>query len=88
MQTFGLKDEHIKLGQLLKATGLVGSGVDAKIVVQEGLVKVNGKVCYMRGKKSCRVILLNLKMKDRSCIEYVCRIAGIGELQKLCASFS
>ena len=51
MQTFGLKDEYIKLGQLLKATGLVGSGVDAKIVVQEGLVKVNGKVCYMRGKK-------------------------------------
>ena len=51
MQTFGLKYEHIKLGQLLKATGLVGSGVDAKIVVQEGLVKVNGKVCYMRGKK-------------------------------------
>ena len=48
---FGLKDEYIKLGQLLKATGLVGSGVDAKIVVQEGLVKVNGKVCYMRGKK-------------------------------------
>ena len=35
----------------LKATGLVGSGIDAKIVVQEGLVKVNGKVCYMRGKK-------------------------------------
>lgn len=35
----------------MKATGLVGSGVDAKIVVQEGLVKVNGKVCYMRGKK-------------------------------------
>ena len=56
MQTFGLKDEHIKLGQLLKATGLVGSGVDAKIVVQEGLV-----ICA--AKKSCRVILLNLKMK-------------------------
>ena len=35
MQTFGLKDEHIKLGQLLKATGLVGSGVDAKIVVKD-----------------------------------------------------
>ena len=62
MQTFGLKDEHIKLGQLLKATGLVGSGVDAKIVVQEGLVKVNGKV-ICAAKKSCRVILLNLKMK-------------------------
>ena len=82
MQTFGLKDEYIKLGQLLKATGLVGSGVDAKIVVQEGLVKVNGKVCYMRGKK---IVSGDI---DRSCIEYVCRIAGIGELQKLCTSFS
>ena len=51
MQTFGLKDENIKLGQLLKATGLVASGVDAKIVIQEGLVKVNGKVCLIRGKK-------------------------------------
>lgn len=51
MQTFGLKDENIKLGQLLKATGLVASGVDAKIVIQEGLVKLNGKVCLMRGKK-------------------------------------
>ena len=51
MQQFALRDENIKLGQLLKATGLVGSGVDAKIVVQEGLVKVNGSVCLMRGKK-------------------------------------
>lgn len=51
MQTFVLKDEFIKLGQLLKATGLVASGVDAKIVIQEGLVKVNGNVVYMRGKK-------------------------------------
>ena len=51
MQTFGLKSENIKLGQLLKATGLVASGVDAKIVIQDGLVKVNGNVVYMRGKK-------------------------------------
>lgn len=51
MQSFALRDENIKLGQLLKATGLVASGVDAKIVIQEGLVKVNGKVCLMRGKK-------------------------------------
>ena len=40
MQTFGLKDEHIKLGQLLKATGLVGSGVSlAK------LVNTNSPIC-------------------------------------------
>ena len=51
MEEFYLKDEFIKLGQLLKATGLVGSGVDAKIVIQEGMVKVNGKTCLMRGKK-------------------------------------
>ena len=51
MEEFFLKDEYIKLGQLLKATGMVGSGVDAKIVIQEGMVSVNGKVCLMRGKK-------------------------------------
>lgn len=51
MEEFFLKDEYIKLGQLLKATGMVGSGVDAKIVIQEGRVTVNGKVCLMRGKK-------------------------------------
>ena len=51
MQTFGLKDEHIKLGQLLKATGLVGSGVDAKMVIQDGLVTVNGVVEERRGRK-------------------------------------
>ena len=51
MQAFVLRDENIKLGQLLKATGLVASGVDAKIVIQEGMVKVNGKTCLMRGKK-------------------------------------
>jgi ribosome-associated protein len=51
MEEFFLKDEYIKLGQLLKATGMVGSGVDAKIVIQEGMVTVNGKVCLMRGKK-------------------------------------
>ena len=37
MQTFGLKDEHIKLGQLLKATGLVGSGVDARLLFRKDL---------------------------------------------------
>ena len=46
-----LKDEFIKLGQALKAAGLVGSGVEAKIVISEGLVKVNGKVEIQRGKK-------------------------------------
>ena len=46
-----IKDEFIKLGQALKAAGLVGSGVDAKLVIQDGLVKVNGVVEKQRGKK-------------------------------------
>ncbi len=51
MTEFYLKDEYIKLGQLLKAAGLVGSGVDAKMVIQDGLVKVDGQVDTRRGRK-------------------------------------
>lgn len=51
MQEIKLKDEFIKLGQALKAAGLVGSGVDAKLVIQDGLVKVNGETEVQRGKK-------------------------------------
>lgn len=46
-----LKDEYIKLGQALKAAGLVGAGVEAKMVIQEGSVKVNGTAEMQRGKK-------------------------------------
>lgn len=45
------EDEFIKLGQALKKAGLVGSGVDAKLVIQDGLVLVNGEVELQRGKK-------------------------------------
>ena len=51
MQEIKLRDEFIKLGQALKAAGLVGSGVDAKLVTQDGLVKVNGETEVQRGKK-------------------------------------
>jgi len=51
MATLKLRDEYIKLGQALKAAGFVGSGVDAKFVIQDGLVKVNGETEYQRGKK-------------------------------------
>ena len=46
-----LREDYIKLGQALKAAGLVESGVDAKFVIQDGLVKVNGQVETQRGKK-------------------------------------
>ena len=51
MYTINLNDDYIKLGQALKAAGLVSSGVEAKIVIQGGEVKVNGAVEIQRGKK-------------------------------------
>lgn len=51
MEIIKLKEEYIKLGQALKAAGLVDSGVEAKIMIQDCLVKVNGKVETQRGKK-------------------------------------
>ena len=51
MEIIKLRDDYIKLGQALKAAGLVDSGVEAKFAVQDGLVKVNGKVELQRGKK-------------------------------------
>ena len=51
MYTINLNDDYIKLGQALKAAGLVSSGVEAKIVVQGGEVKVNGQIEKQRGKK-------------------------------------
>lgn len=45
------QDEFIKLGQALKAAGLVDSGVEAKDVILEGLVLVNGEIDTRRGKK-------------------------------------
>lgn len=51
METVKLRDEYIKLGQALKAAGLVESGAEAKDVILEGLVKVNGATELQRGKK-------------------------------------
>ena len=46
-----LRDEFIKLGQAVKAAGLVDNGAEAKIVVQNGEVKVNGETDVRRGRK-------------------------------------
>jgi len=44
-------EEFIKLGQALKKASVVGSGVEAKFVIQDGLVELNGEVELQRGKK-------------------------------------
>lgn len=51
MEKIILREEYIKLGQALKAMNLVESGVEAKIVIVNGEVKVNGEIEYQRGKK-------------------------------------
>lgn len=51
MEIIKLRDDYIKLGQALKAAGFVDLGVEAKMAIQDGLVKVNGNIEYQRGKK-------------------------------------
>lgn len=51
MDVIRLKDEYIKLGQALKAAGLVESGAEAKEVIVEGSVRVNGETDTRRGRK-------------------------------------
>lgn len=51
MDEIFIKDEYIKLGQALKLAGLAGSGVDAKFMIEDGIVTVNGEVELRRGRK-------------------------------------
>ena len=51
MEQIAIKTEFIKLDALLKFAALVGTGGEAKQVIQDGLVGVNGETCLMRGKK-------------------------------------
>ena len=51
MDIIKIKDEYIKLGQALKLSGICDSGVEAKQMIGEGLVQVNGNVELQRGKK-------------------------------------
>lgn len=60
MEEIKLRDEYIKLGQALKAAGLVDTGVDAKNEIIDGLVKVNGVAEVQRGKK----------LRDGDIVEY------------------
>ncbi|MDE5583834.1 MAG: RNA-binding S4 domain-containing protein [Ruminococcus sp.] len=50
-ETITIKTDFIKLDALLKFASLVNSGGEAKIIIQNGEVLVNGEVCTMRGKK-------------------------------------
>lgn len=64
METIKIKDEYIKLGQALKLAGLVDSGVEAKIVVQDGEVSVNGEIDVRRGKSFMKEMFFLIKEKQ------------------------
>lgn len=51
MEEVKISTEYIKLEQMLKLSGIVGSGADAKMLIADGIVKVNGNVELQRGKK-------------------------------------
>ncbi len=51
MITIEITTEYIKLQDLLKFAAIASTGGEAKIMVQEGEVRVNGQVCTQRGKK-------------------------------------
>lgn len=51
MEEISIKTEYIKLDSLLKFSALTGTGGEAKAVIGEGLVSVNGETCFERGKK-------------------------------------
>lgn len=51
MEIIKIKDDYIKLGQALKLSGMCDSGVEAKLLIGDGRVQVNGSVELQRGKK-------------------------------------
>lgn len=61
-----ISTEYIKLDQLLKFAGAAAIGSEAKTLIAEGKVKVNGEVCTMRGKKIRSGDVVSLNGKDIS----------------------
>ena len=51
MEKISINTEFIKLDAFLKFAAAVGTGGEAKLVINEGMVRVNGEKCTMRGKK-------------------------------------
>lgn len=68
MEVIALWEDYIKLGQALKAAGLVESGVEAKIVIQEGEVMVNGETEFQRGKKLYDGDVVSFRGEDRKSV--------------------
>lgn len=64
MQVIKIKDDNIKLGQLIKLAGLVDSGVEAKYAIQNSLVYVNGQIDTRRGRKVIQGDIIKFKNEE------------------------
>lgn len=64
----GIKTEYIKLDQLLKFSQIAESGSDAKDMILEGIVSVNGEKCEMRGKKIRSGDMVTVEFEDETVV--------------------
>ena len=64
MEIIRIKDEFIKLGQAMKLAGLAEEGAEAKSMIQNGLVKVNGETDTRRGRKLYEGDIFSFEGKD------------------------
>ena len=64
MQVIKIKDDNIKLGQLIKLAGLVDSGVEAKYAIQNSMVYVNGQIDTRRGRKVVQGDIIKFKNEE------------------------
>lgn len=64
MRDVAIRDDTIRLGQLLKFGGLVDSGAEAKLVLAEGLVRVNGEPEARRGRQLHAGDVISLEGQD------------------------
>ncbi|MGP1612959.1 MAG: RNA-binding S4 domain-containing protein [Catonella sp.] len=64
MQVIKIKDDYIKLGQLIKLAGFADNGVEAKYYIQNSLVLVNGQIDTRRGKKVVPGDIVSFKGKE------------------------
>ncbi|MBZ2175702.1 RNA-binding S4 domain-containing protein [Schnuerera sp. xch1] len=65
MKEIKIKTEFIKLDQLLKFAGIVQTGGESKIMINEGIVSVNGSIAKERGKKIRRGDIIEVKHIDK-----------------------
>jgi len=66
MNKIEIYTEYIPLDSFLKFCGVVSSGSEAKFLIKQGLISVNGEICTQRGKKLYNRDIVTLKDNDNN----------------------